>query len=122
MGAKGTFPGFLPALADARTADATFPVYGDQKFNQPWIKLAPQTPTTYWRDKAFPQADVIVNAGLANVATKKWTPEDGIKNISQMLTTTRTWNWTPPKSKRLPAPRGERRRRQAGHVWGYSRS
>jgi len=49
MGAKGTFPGFLPALEDTRTKDAQAPVYGDQKFNQPWINLAPKTPTTYWR-------------------------------------------------------------------------
>lgn len=87
MGAKGTFPGFLPALADARTADATFPVYGDQKFNQPWIKLAPQTPTTYWRDKAFPQADVIVNAGLVDIATKKFAPEEGLKRIAGQIRT-----------------------------------
>jgi ABC-type glycerol-3-phosphate transport system substrate-binding protein len=87
MGAKGTFPGYLPALADTRTADATSGVYGDQKFNQPWIALAPKTPTAYWRDKAFPQADVIVNAGLANVATKKWTPEDGLKNIANQIRT-----------------------------------
>jgi ABC-type glycerol-3-phosphate transport system substrate-binding protein len=77
----------LPALADARTADATAPVYGDQKFNQPWIALAPKTPTAYWRDKAFPQADVIVNAGLANVATKKFTPEEGLKNIANQIRT-----------------------------------
>jgi ABC-type glycerol-3-phosphate transport system substrate-binding protein len=82
MGAKGTFPGFMPALQDPRTADATFGVYGDQKFNQPFINLTPKVPTTYWRDKAFPQADVIVNAGLANIATKKWTPEEGLKNIA----------------------------------------
>lgn len=82
MGAKGTFPGFMPALEDPRTADATAGVYGDQKFNQPFIKLTPSVPTTYWRDKAFPEADVIVNAGLANIATKKWTPEEGIKNIA----------------------------------------
>jgi ABC-type glycerol-3-phosphate transport system substrate-binding protein len=87
MGAKGTFPGFLPALADARTADATFPVYGDQKFNQPWIALAPKTPTAYWRDKAFPQADVIVNAGLVDIATKKFTPEEGLKRIANQIRT-----------------------------------
>jgi ABC-type glycerol-3-phosphate transport system substrate-binding protein len=82
MGAKGTFPGFMPALEDPRTKDATAGVYGDQKFNQPFINLTSKVPTTYWRDKAFPQADVIVNAGLANVATKKWTPEEGLKNIA----------------------------------------
>ncbi len=87
MGAKGTFPGFLPALQDPRTADATAPVYGDQKFNQPFINLTPKVPTAYWRDKAFPQADVIVNAGLANIATKKWTPEEGIKNIANNIRT-----------------------------------
>jgi len=85
MGAKGTFPGYLPALADTRTKDAQFPVYGDQKFNQPWIALAPKTPTTYWRDKAFPQADVIVNAGLPNIYTKKWKPEEGLKAIADNL-------------------------------------
>lgn len=85
MGAKGTFPGFLPALEDPRTKDATAGVYGDQKFNQPFINLTPKVPTTYWRDKAFPQADVIVNAGLANIATKKWTPEEGIKNIANNI-------------------------------------
>ncbi len=82
MGAKGTFPGFMPALQDPRTKDATAGVYGDQKFNQPFINLTPKVPTNYWRDKAFPQADVIINAGLANIATKKWTPEEGIKNIA----------------------------------------
>jgi len=87
MGAKGTFPGFLPALEDPRTKDATFPVYGDQKFNQPWINLAPKTPTTYWRDKAFPQADVIVNAGLVDIATKKFTPEEGLKRIAGLIRT-----------------------------------
>jgi len=87
MGAKGTFPGFLPALQDPRTKDATFPVYGDQKFNQPWINLAPKTPTTYWRDKAFPQADVIVNAGLVDIATKKFTPEEGLKRIAGLIRT-----------------------------------
>lgn len=85
MGAKGTFPGYLPALEDPRTKDAQSPVYGDQKFNQPWINLAPQTPTTYWRDKAFPQADVIVNAGLANIATEKYTPEEGLTNIANQI-------------------------------------
>jgi ABC-type glycerol-3-phosphate transport system substrate-binding protein len=85
MGAKGTFPGFMPALEDPRTKDATAPVYGDQKFNQPFINLTSKVPTTYWRDKAFPQADVIVNAGLANIATKKWTPEEGIKNIANNI-------------------------------------
>jgi ABC-type glycerol-3-phosphate transport system substrate-binding protein len=87
MGAKGTFPGFLPALQDPRTKDATFPVYGDQMFNQPWINLAPKTPTTYWRDKAFPQADVIVNAGLVDIATKKFTPEEGLKRIAGLIRT-----------------------------------
>jgi ABC-type glycerol-3-phosphate transport system substrate-binding protein len=85
MGAKGTFPGFMPALQDPRTADATAGVYGDQKFNQPFIKLTPSVPTTYWRDKAFPEADVIVNAGLANIATKKWAPEEGITNIANNI-------------------------------------
>lgn len=85
MGAKGTFPSYMPALKDPRTADATAPVYGDQKFNQPFINLLPKTPTAYWRDKAFPQADVIVNAGLANIATKKWKPDEGIKNIANNI-------------------------------------
>ena len=82
MGVKGTFPSYIPALQDSRMIDATLPVYGDEKFNDPFIKLLPLTPTAYWRDKAFPQADVIVNAGLANIATKVWKPEDGLKNIA----------------------------------------
>jgi ABC-type glycerol-3-phosphate transport system substrate-binding protein len=87
MGAKGTFPSYMPALLDPRTADATAPVYGDQKFNQPFINLTPKVPTTYWRDKAFPEADVIVNAGLANIATEKWTPEEGLTNIANNIRT-----------------------------------
>jgi hypothetical protein len=30
-------------------------------------------------------ADVIVNAGLANIATKKWTPEEGLTNIANNI-------------------------------------
>jgi hypothetical protein len=60
-------------------------VYGDEKFNDPFIKLLPLTPTAYWRDKAFPEADTIVNAGLANIATKVWKPEDGLKNIANNI-------------------------------------
>ncbi|MGD0878390.1 MAG: extracellular solute-binding protein [Anaerolineales bacterium] len=85
MGVKGTFPSFIPALQDPRMIDATLPVYGDQKFNDPFIKLLPLTPTAYWRDKAFPEADTIVNAGLANIATKIWKPEDGLKNIANNI-------------------------------------
>jgi len=82
MGVKGTFPSYLPALQDPRIIDATLPVYGDQKFNDPFIKMLPLTPTNYWRGKNFPAADTIVNAGLANIANKIWKPEDGLKNIA----------------------------------------
>jgi len=85
MGVKGTFPSYQPALQDPRMAAANLPVYGDQKFYQPFIKLLPLTPTTFWFDKAFPIADLIVNAGLANIATKVWKPEDGLKNIANNI-------------------------------------
>jgi len=85
MAQKGTFPSFLPSHQDPRMADATAGVYGDQKFNQPFIKLTPLVPNTFWRDSAFPEADVIVNAGLANVLGKRWTPKEASKAIADQI-------------------------------------
>jgi ABC-type glycerol-3-phosphate transport system substrate-binding protein len=85
MGNMGTFPSFYPAYKDDRFLNATAGVYGDQKFNQPFINLAPKVPTTYWRDRAWAQAEMIVNAGLVNIHEKKWTGPDGLKNIANNL-------------------------------------
>ena len=85
MGNMGTFPSFYPAYEDERMLNQTAGVYGDQKFNQPFINLSPKVPTTYWRDRAFPQADVIVNAGLSNIHDKTWTGPEGLTNIANNL-------------------------------------
>ena len=87
MANMGTFPSFYPAYQDERMLNETAGVYGDQKFNQPFINLSSKVPTTYWRDRLFPQADVIVNAGLIHILEKKWTPEEGIKNIANNIRT-----------------------------------
>jgi ABC-type glycerol-3-phosphate transport system substrate-binding protein len=85
MANMGTFPSFYPAYEDPGMRDATAGVYGDQKFNQPFIALSSKVPNTYWRDSAFPQADVIVNAGLVNIHNKKWTPEEGVKAMANQI-------------------------------------
>ena len=65
MAEMGTFPSHLPTLQDPQIKDVQMGVYGDQKVYVPFIELTPLVPETYWRDSAFPEADVIVNSFLA---------------------------------------------------------
>lgn len=85
MAKEGTFPGFLPAHQDPIVRDANWPVYGDQKMNLPFINLTPLVPDTYWRDAAFYEADIIVNAGLNHVLAKRWTPEEAVVNLANNI-------------------------------------
>jgi len=85
MAKQGTFPGYLPAHEDPRVRDVQFGVYGDQKVAQPFIALTPLVPDAYWRDSAFPEADVIVNAGLTHILSKQWKAEEGIKAIADQI-------------------------------------
>jgi lactose/L-arabinose transport system substrate-binding protein len=85
MAKQGTFPGYLPAHQDPRVRDVQWGVYGDQKTSLPFIALTPLVPDAYWRDSAFPEADVIVNAGLTHVLSKQWAPADGVKQIADQI-------------------------------------
>ena len=81
-GRQGHFPGLYACPAGPADSGRYLPGLRRPEVQPAFINLTPKAPTNYWRDKAFPQADVIVNAGLANIATKKWTPEEGLTNIA----------------------------------------
>jgi lactose/L-arabinose transport system substrate-binding protein len=85
MAEMGTFPSHLPTLQDPQIKDVQIGVYSDQKVYGPFIELTPLVPNTYWRDSAFPEADVIVNAGLNHILAKRWTPEEGIKELANQI-------------------------------------
>lgn len=75
----GNISAYLPALEDPRVANATDPIYGDQKIYALFRELAPDVPETFYRPAPFYEALVSVMLDVTpRILTDEISVEEGL--------------------------------------------
>jgi lactose/L-arabinose transport system substrate-binding protein len=81
----GNISAYLPALRDPRVANATHPMYGDQKYFALFADLAEKVPTNFLRLAPYSEATGAVAEVVAKVLAGEVTVEDGMKELGQRV-------------------------------------
>jgi len=81
----GNISAYLPALRDPRVANATNPMYGDQKYFALFADLAEKVPTNFIRAAAYNESTSVISDITAKILSGELTVEAGIKQAGEKI-------------------------------------